>query len=208
MKVLMKILMWFGLGTGLGYFIGDKVGFRRGSRFGSLRDRDEYVETLCKEERKEEPIQAMDEYRGEEEPEMPTEDEITIDEDIPQLHPQHLVPEIIGEEEYNANIWGYDLENLIFYELDEVLYNETTQKPEENPDQLIGVGTLYEFGGDPNNPVETIYVKNETFGTLYRIDRVDAAFCDAVDGTCGPEEDEPEEEEEDDFRQDDYWDDV
>lgn len=197
MKTWMKYLMWFGLGGGFGFFIGQQVGKKQ--------TEEEY------EAAQEVPVESddqqygsieeiLDEYIGEpvedEDPDMPTEKDIEIDPDIPQLHPEHLVPEIIGEEEYNANVWGYDLENLTFYELDEVLYDETTQDIVANPDDVIGIGTLFEFGGDPNNPTETIYVKNDTYGTLFRIDRIDAAFCDAVDGTCGPEDDDEEYSEE------------
>lgn len=224
MKAFMKVLMWLGLGAGLGYFLGDQIGYKRGYEEG--KNHEQYIERMRKELNEEPPVEKqLKEYLGgdhdgdaieiwagdnivspptDEDPDMPTEEEIAIDEDIPQLHPQHFVPEIIGEEEYNANIWNYDLENLVYYEQDDVLFNETTQAPIEHPDEVIGIGTLCEFGGDPNNPTETIYVKNETYGTLFRIDRVDAAFCDAVDGSCGPEDDEEEE----DFTKDDYWDDV
>ena len=78
---------------------------------------------------------------------MPTEADIQIDPEIPQLHPEHLIPEIIGEEEYNLNIWHYDLENLIFYEMDEVLYNETTQSIIENPEDVTERRTMGEIGG-------------------------------------------------------------
>ena len=174
---------------------------------------------------------ALDEYRGGEEdpelwaddiqlgetdtdgdeiPDMPTAEELQIDNDIPQLHPQTMVPELIGEEEYNANIWGYELETLLFYEMDEVLYNESTQSIIENPDDILPPGALLGFGGDPNNPIESLFVKNDTYGTLFRIDRLDAAFCDAVDGSCSPSEeddgDNPESFTEE--RDDDYWDDV
>ena len=86
-----------------------------------------------------------------------------------------------------------------------MLYNERTQSVIEDPDQVIGIGTLFGFGGDPNNPVNTLYVKNDTFGTLFRIDRIDAAFCDITDGVYPPEKDDPEEEEDPD---DDFWNDV
>ena len=204
MKEWVKALLWLGLGGGLGFFIGQQVGFKQGY---------ERCEDQVSINEKPEPIndgsnynkvaQAMKEYRGDydgdevmfvpavqvedEIPDMPTEKDIEIDPDIPQLHPTQLEPEVIGEEEYNANIWNYELENLIFYELDEVLYNETTQSIIENPNNVVGIGTLFGFGGDPNNPVDTLYVKNETFGTLFRIDRVDGAFCDLVDGQIHPD---------------------
>lgn len=200
MKPWMKAIMWALCGAGFGYFIGDRIGYKR-----AQKENAELVEDTNPKDDGEwlytQTVEALGEYAGNEsdDPDMPTENDILIDPDIPQLHPQQLIPEIIGEEEYNLNIWHYDLENLIFYEIDDVLYNETTQSIIENPDDVIGIGTLFEFGGDPNNPVDTIFVKNETFGTLFRIDRLDAAFCDAVDGSCPPDDDNEE---------DDYWDDV
>ena len=210
MKEWMKVLMWLGLGTAFGYFIGDQVGYRRGTKEAVPAEKEEETVQECQEELTRVVDEELGTYRGT--PDIQEEDaddeavktperELAIDEDIPQLHPTHIAPEIIGEEEYNLNIWHYDLENLIFYEMDEVLYNETTQAIIENPDDVIGIGTLFEFGGDPNNPTEVIYVKNETYGVLFRIDKVDAAFCDAVDGSCGPEEDDDEE----DFAEGDYW---
>lgn len=223
MKPWMKAVMWALFGGGFGFFIGQQVGKKQGyveyerriaEENDNMRDAQEVTDDL--QQRFDDVVYAMKEYAGiveeqpetatDDDPDMPTEADIAIDPDIPQLHPQHLVPEIIGEEEYNINIWQYDLENLLFYEMDEVLYNETTQSIIENPDDVIGIGTLFEFGGDPNNPVESIFVKNDTFGTLFRIDRLDAAFCDAVDGSCPPEDDAPDEEE--DFNSDDYWNDV
>lgn len=214
MKTWMKILMWFCLGSGIGFCAGLRVGENRGRAEAEQYydpDEDDQIENIREE---------LDEYRGdihtvkgideilretatdEEEPEMPTEADLVIDPDIPQLHPTHFVPEIISEEEFNLNPWQFDIENLIFYEMDEVLYNESKQEPIQVPEDLIGIGTLFEFNGNPNNPVETIYVKNDTYGKIFRIDKLDAAFCDAVDGSFPPEDDAPEEEE------DDYWNDV
>ena len=215
MKPWIKILMWLGLGSVCGAVIGDRIGYRRGYEAGMKeKNQSEEVQEQAYEEDAEKAEEAIAEYRGndteqdwvreaeahvgEDPDDMVPKEEIEIDADIPQLHPTHLTPEIIGEEEYNANIWQYDLENLIFYEMDEVLYNETTQAIVENPDNVIGIGTLFEFGGDPNNPTETIFVKNDTFGVLFRIDRLDAAFCDAVDGSFPPQDDE-----EDDFGEND-----
>lgn len=231
LKPWMKVLIWAGLGGGIGFFAGMQVGAaqeqRRQSEAIDICEKSEYKKVgkvAC------EVATAMKDYFGNagaglrvdtdgdvdgdefnidgdfdgDEPEMPTENDILIDPEIPQLHPQHLIPEIIGEEEFNINIWHYEIENLIFYSMDEVLYNEDTQSIIENPEDVVGHGTLMEFNADPRHPVYTIFVKNDTFGTLFRIDYVDAAFCDAVDGTCPPEDDEPEEE----FTDDDFWDDV
>lgn len=133
-------------------------------------------------------------------PPMPTEEDIRIP-DIPVLHPTQLVPVIISESEYEANEWEYDKEKLVYYAGDDVLYNSATQSIIENPNDVLGIGTLIAgFGGDPKNPVDVIYVKNETYGTLFRVEQVDDAFCDAVDGTAGPEDDDPEEDE--------FWNDI
>lgn len=133
-------------------------------------------------------------------PPMPTEEDIQIP-DIPVLHPTQLVPVIISESEYEANEWEYDKEKLVYYAGDDVLYNSATQSIIENPNDVLGIGTLIAgFGGDPKNPVDVIYVKNETYGTLFRVEQVDDAFCDAVDGTAGPEDDDPEEDE--------FWNDI
>lgn len=222
MKPWMKVLMWFGLGAGIGFFAGMQYGQNKQERempeeepervpeayteairdYGGDTDGDScWINIDCNNN---DTFTTLDEIlrkpATDEEPEMPKVEELAIDQDdVPQLHPQHEVPEIIGEEEFNRNIWHYDIENLLFYEMDEVLYNETTQSIVEYPDAVIGHGTLFEFGGDPNNPVYTIYVKNDTYGTIFRIESIDAAFCDSVDGTCGPSEDDDD---------DDFWNDV
>lgn len=231
MKTWMKILMWFGLGASVGYFAGAQVGAaqerKRRAELEESRAKRKPVplnKPLDMEDIKNKIDlfrQAQREYAGgategleeilrkpatddDDVPPMPTVEELEIDADIPQLHPEDLAPEIISEEEFNANIDKFDIETLLFFELDEVLYNEATQSIVEYPDQVIGVGTLFEFGGDPNSPVDVIYVRNRTFGTYFKIERIDDAFMDAVDGTAGPEDDAPEKEEEDDK----YWDDV
>lgn len=138
-----------------------------------------------------------------EDPEMPMEEPIVppppmVDADIPQPHMTHFDPEIVSEEEYFNN-GDLDEERLIFYELDEVLYNTTTQSVinEEDYPNCIGYGTLGEFRANPTQPVkDTVFVVNRTAGTRFRIDRMEEAFADAVDGNCPPEED------------DDFWEDV
>lgn len=221
MKPWMKYALWCFICGGFGVFIGDRIGYRRAMKEKAepikeinSADDDEELTELYEQERKfmnalheyAANLDKPDETASEEDPEMPMEEPVIDEEDIPQLHPEDLKPEIINEDEFNINYWHYDLENLLFYSMDEVLYNERTQSVIENPDQVVGIGTLFGFGGDPNNPTTTLYVKNDTFGTLYRIDWLDAAFCDAVEGLCPPEDDPPEEEE--DFTQDDFWDDV
>lgn len=227
MKPWMKILMWLGIGFGIGFFSGEQVGQAIERKRNEEPDQQEDIqETYSQSAVK----NILNEYSGEENNkdissiegieailgqtstdaevddafEMPTEEDLKIP-DIPQLHPTQLVPELITEDEYYTNPWGYDKETMIFYEIDDVLYNESVQDIEQNPDDVVGIGTLFEFGGDPNNPIDTIYVKNETAGTLYRIDRLDEAYIDAVAGMAGPtDEDEPNDKTE----SDDFWDDV
>lgn len=231
MKPWMKYALWFFIGGGIGFFAGLNRGLKGADEAFEAGRQFEKSESQLKEvcEKEKEALKALREYAAvneaaskaldepatdekplftmnyDEDPEMPMEEPVIDEEDIPQLHPEDLKPEIINEDEFNINYWHYDLENLLFYSMDEVLYNERTQSVIENPDQVVGIGTLFGFGGDPNNPIHTLYVKNDTFGTLFRIDWLDAAFCDAVEGLCPPEDDDPEEE---DFTKDDYWDDV
>ena len=149
-----------------------------------------------------------------EDAEVPTEVPV-IDDDprvVPQLHPTQILPKIVSEEEYYQNPWEFEEEKLLFYELDEVLYNTSTQSIVEYPDNVLGVGTLFEFHVGPGPAKDTIYVINEIFGTRFRVDRIDDAFQDCVDGGIHPEDDEPDPEPVDpnggDTDGDEYWNDV
>ena len=151
----------------------------------------------------------------EEEAEMPTNVPQLEDDDprvVPQLHPTQILPKIVSEEEYYQNPWEFEEEKLLFYELDEVLYNTSTQSIVEYPDNVLGVGTLFEFHVGPGPAKDTIYVINEIFGTRFRVDRIDDAFQDCVDGGVHPEDDDPEpvepNGEDPDREKDEYWDDV
>lgn len=228
MKAWMKVLMWLGLGAGVGFFAGIQVGQRQERKAEAaklnadiLRKRSEMAAEAVKNvaEACQDAADALTAYRGDisaaegtnrilgktatdedDIPPMPTEEDIQIP-DIPVLHPTQLVPVMISESEYEANEWEYDKEKLVYYAGDDVLYNSATQSIIENPNDVLGIGTLIAgFGGDPKHPIDVIYVKNETYGTLFRVEQVDDAFCDAVDGTAGPEDDDPEEDE--------FWNDI
>lgn len=132
-------------------------------------------------------------------PEMVTAEELeqmqeTLDDDrgahIRQLHPTHILPEIVSEEEFYQNLWEYEEEKLLWYEGDEVLYNATTQSIIEQPENVIGEGTLYEFRAGVGEPKDTIYVINEIYGTRFRIDRLDGFFNEEVDGNIHPDDDD------------------
>ena len=58
--------------------------------------------------------------------------------------------------------------------------------------EIEGVGAMSQ------NVTEQLTGKKAARGV--RVEQVDDAFCDAVDGTAGPEDDDPEEDE--------YWNDV
>ena len=103
-------------------------------------------------------------------------------------------PMPITEQEYYHNPDNFDQEELLYYTDDEVLYNVTTREVEVAA-EIIGEHATDAFCGDPNNPVETIYIQNTIHGVLYKIDRIDDAFCDETDPSGPPEGDEFDDEE-------------
>ena len=210
MKEWTKILMWIGLGGGIGFFAGYQAGHKVGSRdvWKQIEYKDAENEKVLKRafdngydagyfrgcltannERYSNAEEALKDYAGnpepEEDPPMVEEpptigDEAEIEE-IPQPHPQHLIPELISEEEYYDNPWGYDQESLIFYELDEVLFNKDTRKAltsKDEQEQVVGIGTLFGFYLKDGETLDAIFVKNDTMGTIFRIDRMEAAYID------------------------------
>ena len=214
MKPWMKVLMWLGLGGGIGFFAGYHLGRERGDRQiaeiqmnewasyeggynQALRDNGIVKTTETWEDAK----IALEKYRGEQS-EEPEEDEIPEElvppvigdekdiEEIPYPHPQYFVPEQISEDEYYANPWGYDQEQLYFYELDEVLYNKETRKAikdKDTMDQVIGIGMTFNFYKSDGEVLDAIFVRNDTTGTIFRIDRLEAAYTDEIDGGDSPE---------------------
>lgn len=130
-----------------------------------------------------------------EEPVMPDDPADTVDSYIPQIHPTQMVPELVTEEEYNAR-GDLEEERLLYFEGDEVLYNSRTNTilTDEDIPNAIGHGYLTEFRAGPGDPKDTIYVINEVLGTRFRIDRMDDAFCDSIDGTVPPDDDDIDDE--------------
>lgn len=90
--------------------------------------------------------------------------------------------EFISEQEYYDNPSGYAQEELIWYELDEVLWDKDTQTKmsEEEGRKAIGIGTLEMFDIGPLNqtPPDSLFIKNHILMNLFRVDRMDAAWCD------------------------------
>ena len=218
MKTWMKILIWSGLSGGIGFFAGYRVGNswngpkKAGKGPESAREDMDIAEYAW---RRDEAEKAWQTYSGQvaeetdnlpegwenEKFSLPEEDETdtlqTVPKDIPQLHPQDMVPYAITEDEFNFNEQGYDIKCLDFYEGDEVLYDPENEEIIVMSEGLLGIGWQYHFGGDPNNPAEVIYIQNDTMGTLYRVELVHANFNEEVPGTIAPDDGDSYEEEDD-----------
>lgn len=205
MKFWAKALIWFGLGGGIGFFAGYGLGTRSKARrsLSEAEDEEEYVEEP--EGPSEAVERAFTTYRGDEDgdkdlPDGWENDPLTLDEvdevgtvpaDIPQLHPQDMEPRPISKEEFNDEFGyepDYERKLLSYYEGDEVLYDEERAEIIEVPDEVLGIGALLGFGGDPNNPAESIYIQNDTMGTLYEVDLVHGAFYGEVETPESPDE--------------------
>lgn len=218
MKAWMKALMWFGLGGGIGFFAGFQIG-NKGRMQGKFS---EYEESpVYENEFKAEAEDAFGIYRGDTSEEdldedgypneSPSEDDEDEDDDsalheppppiddldeIPQLHPQDLTPEPIDEYNYYTNPWGFYKEQLYYYEVDKVLYNQDTHEAIQNPnkiDQLLGVGMLFNFYKSDGEVLDAIFVKNDTLGMIFRIDRIDASYADEIVGADAPDYQEEDE---------------
>ena len=136
-----------------------------------------------------------------EDPEMPEEPPVIGDEaeieDIPELHPQHMTQRQVTEEYFYNNPNNFDQEDLLYYEGDGTLYNKDTRKAidkKDEIDEILGIGMLTNFhmkGAD----LETIFVENPTMGMLFRIDRVEDAFGDILNGAVTEEIDEEDDTE-------------
>ena len=220
MKTWMKILMWLGLGGGIGFFAGYSVGSSEKGKAEKVAYEqgkwDGFYGYAISGDPAKEAVEALKEYSGRDgdtdgdeipftDAEMPEEPPVIGDEaeieDIPELHQQHLIPEQISEEEYYENKWGYDQEELVYYEDDKVLYDTATRKAlktQDDIDQVIGIGMLYCFRLKDGEELDAIFVRNDTMGVIFRIDRVEAAYEDEVSGA-----DAPDYEEDDDFTEED-----
>lgn len=226
MKPWMKAVFWAGLGGGIGFFAGWQVG-QKGRR--KLTDAEEervyndgWQDGYEARRSDAEALERLEQYRGgslgndtdgdelfvqpEEEPEMPEDPpEIGDEEDIeevPELHPQHMIPQLITEDAYYTNPWNYDQEHLNYYETDEVLYNRETRKVIKNKDemdQVVGIGMLFNFYLKDGEALDAIFVRNDTMGVIFRIDRFDASYQDEIVGVNAPEYEEDEDFTEEDL---------
>lgn len=208
MKAWMKALVWLGLGGGIGFFSGYRAGYAKhadeiGPVLDDLQARVEsmmdVVNNLGKDNAKaREDLEqlmstmpseviaeaAMDEYRGnpepEEEPEMPMEEPVIDDleeepsemvdpEDvIPDLHPEDITPHPINEDEFNINPKGYDISVLHYYAAEDVIYDSEYDEEMTQDEQLLGIGWFALFGKDPEEGM-TIFIENDTMETIYAV---------------------------------------
>ena len=129
---------------------------------------------------------AMDEYRGnpepepEEDPEMPMEEPVIPDleedpeeeddpdEVIPDLHPEDINPHPITEDEFNINAKGYDISVLQYYAAEDIVYDREYDEEMTQDEQLLGIGWFALFGKDPEEG-KTIYIENDTMESLYAV---------------------------------------
>lgn len=215
MKPWMRALVWLGLGGGIGFFSGYRVGYAKhadeiGPVLDDLQERVEsmmtVVENLGKDNDRAKaelerlissmPVTeataeaAMDDYRGnpepesEEEPEMPLEEPVIpdLEEDeeddlnlvIQDLHPEDIRPHPISEAEFNLNPKGYDISVLKYYAGDDVIYDQEYDEEMTQPEQLLGLGWFALFGGGR----DTIYIENDTMETIYAVHYLEGSIGD------------------------------
>lgn len=118
---------------------------------------------------------------------------------IPQMHMQHMVPESITEEEYAQNPWEAERRVMSYYEGDEVLYDRHDRNilSIDEAKEVLGLTWWYGFRPNANTVIDDLYFRNETYGKIYHVIRLDSASSDTVNGIDSPEY----EEDEDDFNQ-------
>ena len=212
LKWTLAALGFGGIGYWVGHAIGSKAGYETGwtacERAKSFKEaRDEYAKIVENLNEQAKMYQLMHNYAGDtdgdegdipvvrpvavppemEEEEDPPEMEETV-QGVMDFHPEDFKPVPITEDEFNRNINGYEIKILIFFAMDEVLYDPDDKDIVKESHQILGHGWDAGFGGDPNNPVSELYFENETEGRIYKVEYYDAAFCDTVDGSCPPED--------------------
>lgn len=125
----------------------------------------------------EEPEMPMDE------PEMPDDvlinDDEDEDEEIPQLHPQDILPHAVSKSEFLQNENNYDVVDLDYYTDDDVIFDPKAEEKWTHPEQLLGIGwkTLFISAKGLRDVVE-VYIQNDTMETLYKITRIDDSFAE------------------------------
>lgn len=90
------------------------------------------------------------------------------DDDIP--------PKLISEEEWDANPENYDKQDWYFYAWDETIANWEKVMPDD-PDGMFSEDIISMMS---DNNWEEFYIKNERLETLYRIERLEGSYTDAI----------------------------
>ena len=116
------------------------------------------------------------------EPEMPA-DVLDEDEDeeeeIPQLHPQDILPHSISKAVFLQNESNYDVVDLDYYTDDDVIFDPKAEEKWTHPEQLLGIGWNLHFISAHGQPrISEIFIQNDTMETLYRITRIDDSFAE------------------------------
>ena len=197
MKAGIKILLWSLVSGGIGIFAGWTAGGRKIAKIGEeleearakVQELTDIAVTLAYAVKKEAPpikptvSDITSTYLGkpatDEDPDMPEEKPEIGDEDIVESSP---TIEFISEEEYYDNPENYQQEELIWYSLDQVLWNKDTQSKMNRleTDRSLGYNTLNMF--EPNllnqNPPDTLFVKNNILRYMFQVDHIEAAWVD------------------------------
>lgn len=120
-----------------------------------------------------------------EEPEMPDDsyldredEEDEEEEEIEQPHPEDFLPRTISEAEFRQNPEGYDVTDLDYYTDDDVVFEPKREEKWTHPEQLLGIGWKAGFIGGKGIPLDTIYIRNDTMGMLYRVSRIEDSFSE------------------------------
>lgn len=139
---------------------------------------------------KAEEIKQENGYSAEEEPE--DENEMTTEEYLADHEnpsegdtdgDENPIPKTIDAEAYIHYIdvddfeseTEYDREEITYYEEDEVFCDEDDKRIED-PDQYFGMNAAYEFGRNPVNPDDVIFVRNNWFEKVYQITRIHNSY--------------------------------
>ena len=94
-------------------------------------------------------------------------------------HPEDdIPPKLISEDEWDANPENYDKQDWYFYAWDETIANWEKVMPDD-PDGMFGEDIIAMMS-DGNWHWEDLYIKNERLETLYRIERLEGSYTDAI----------------------------
>ena len=88
--------------------------------------------------------------------------------------------ELITEFEYdNDNSSGFDKQELVYYEGDDVLCNDN-DIPIDNPEELVGTEALFAFDSPDEADPDLVHVRNNRTGVDYKITRYEGTFAEVA----------------------------